>query len=95
MVVFVFDLTAAVVGVVLYLAVWMTRKTLFRDESLYQTGPWGMIKLAVPTWSSLNWGAVSIALVALLLTFRFKRGMVLTLSVCVLLGIGWWLWGPR
>ena len=88
-------ITAAVVGVVLYLAVWMTRKTLFRDESLYQTGPWGMIKLAVPTWSSLNWGAVSIALVALLLTFRFKRGMVLTLSVCVLLGIGWWLWGPR
>ena len=81
-------ITAAVVGVVLNLAVWFALHTLFEKVSTQYFGP---LKLEVPEWSTVSWGACVIAMVALLLTFRLHKGMVLTLSTCGVLGIVWYL----
>ena len=81
-------ITAAVVGVVLNLAVWFAIHTLFAKVATRHYGP---IKLEIPEWSTLNWGAAVIAVLAMLLTFRYHKGMVLTLSVCAVLGTVWYL----
>ena len=81
-------ITAAVVGVVLNLAVWFALHTLFAKVLVSHFGP---VKLEVPVWSSLSWGAAAIAVLAMILTFRFHKGMVLTLSVCAVLGSIWYL----
>ena len=81
-------ITAAVVGVVLNLAAWFAIHTLFAKVTTRHFGP---IKLEIPQWSTLSWGAAVIAILAMLLTFRFHKGMVLTLSVCAALGTIWYL----
>jgi len=81
-------ITAAVVGVVLNLAVWFALHTLF---GIVETRHFGLLKLEVPAWSTVNWGACVIAIVAMLLTFRFHQGMVVTLSTCGVLGVAWYL----
>ncbi len=81
-------ITAAVVGVVLNLAVWFALHTLFaKVESKH----YGLLKLEVPVWSTVSVGACVIAALAILLTFYFKKGMVLTLSACAALGVIWYL----
>jgi chromate transporter len=39
-----------------------------------------------PEWHSLRWGSVILLVLALVLIFRFKQGMLVTLSMCVALG---------
>ena len=76
-------ITAAVVGVVLNLAVWFSLHTLFRQvESRHGYG----FRLLVPAWSSINIAVACIALLALLLTFYWKKGMVVTLATAATLG---------
>lgn len=77
-------ITAAVVGVILNLAVWFAVHTLF--GTVTDLDRWAM-KLPVPVWSTLDWRASLIAVVAFVLIFRFKRGMLQTLGVCAALGI--------
>lgn len=78
------SITAAVVGVILNLAVWFAVHTLFgRVTDLHR---WGL-KLPVPEWSTLDWRAAMIAVVAFALIFGFKRSMLQTLGVCAALGI--------
>lgn len=84
-------ITAAVVGVVLNLAVWFAVHTLFGKVDTINMGPGQLLKLTVPVWSTIDWGAVLIATLATLLTFRWKRGMVTTLAACVVVGVAWWL----
>lgn len=83
-------ITAAVVGVVLNLAVWFAVHTLFGMVDTVKVGPGQLLKLTVPVWSTIDWGAVLIASLAMLLTFRWKRGMVTTLVACVVVGMAWW-----
>ncbi len=83
-------ITAAVVGVVLNLAVWFALHTLFEKVEARQYGP---LKLEVPEWGSVSAGACVIAALAMVLTFYFKKGMVLTLSACAALGVVWYLAG--
>ena len=83
-------ITAAVVGVVLNLAVWFAVHTLFGKVDTINVGPGQLLKLTVPVWSTIDWGAVLIATSAMLLTFRWKRGMVTTLAACVVVGLAWW-----
>ena len=40
-----------------------------------------------PAWSSTRWGNVLLLAVALLLIFRFKQGMLVTLGICVAAGV--------
>jgi chromate transporter len=83
-------ITAAVVGVVMNLAVWFAVHTLFGKVDSVSVGPGQLLKLTVPLWSTIDWGAVLIASLAMLLTFRWKRGMVTTLAACVVVGLTWW-----
>jgi chromate transporter len=77
-------ITAAVVGVILNLAVWFALHTLFARVSTQHH--FGM-RILTPDFSTISYPALGIATVACLLTFYWKRGMALTLSVCSLLGV--------
>ena len=77
-------ITAAVVGVVLNLAVWFSLHTLFETIS---TQNFYRLRLLVPDTSTLSVPSLVIAAAACLLTFYFKRGMVVTLTTCCLLGL--------
>jgi chromate transporter len=76
-------ITAAVVGVVLNLAVWFALHTLFADVRETIVGP---LRLLVPTLATIDWLALALSAVAFLALFRFKRGMIVTLAGCALLG---------
>jgi len=76
-------ITAAVVGVILNLAVWFSLHTLFEKvESWHGYG----FRVLVPEWSSINVAACCIAILSLLLTFYWKKGMAITLATATTLG---------
>jgi chromate transporter len=77
-------ITAAVVGVILNLSIWFALRVLFRDVREMTVGP---VRFSVPDFETLVPGALLIAIVAALLLFVFKRGMLVTLAVAALLGI--------
>jgi chromate transporter len=89
--------TAAVVGVILNLALWLAVHTLFRqvqDQSLAL----GIIRVhwPQPNWSTLSVGTLLCMLLALVLIFPLKRNVVVTLAITVAVGIVWYaLLGPR
>jgi len=60
--------TAAVVGVILNLALWLALHTLFGRMTA-----WGLLRLPVP--ASVNWAAMGIALAAMVAIFRFRVGI--------------------
>ena len=77
-------ITAAVVGVILNLAIWLSLHTLFgkvTDQYLD-----GMV-LHVPTWSTLNVAALVLSVAAMLALFRFKVGVLATLMGCSIAGL--------
>jgi chromate transporter len=76
-------ITAAVVGVVLNLAVWFGLHTLFHTVTEHHF--YGM-RLLIPEWQSIDIAAVAVAVLALLLTFYWKRGMATTLAICAVVG---------
>jgi chromate transporter len=78
------SVTAAVVGAVLNLAVSFGLTILFSRVDYRSLA--GMT-LPVPDSSTLDWPALGLTLLALILTFRWKRGMATTLAVCALLGL--------
>jgi chromate transporter len=78
------SVTAAVVGAVLNLAVWFALHTLF--DSVATTTVLGLV-VEIPELSTINLGACLATCVAMLLTFYFKKGMVVTLAVSTVLGI--------
>lgn len=77
-------ITATVLGVVAHLAVWFAMHTLFAE---IHTQHWGPLHLSVPQWSTLHLRSLSIGMLACLLTFYWKRGMVVTLGASVALGM--------
>ena len=77
-------ITAAVVGVVLNLAVWFALHVLFgRLEPVHGAG----VSLDVPVLSTVNIPSLVLTIGAVLAVFRFKVGMIPTLTVCALLGL--------
>jgi chromate transporter len=76
-------ITAAVVGVVLNLAVWFSIHTLFAQVT---TTHFYGLRLQVPVLASADILACVVAIVACLLTFYWKKGMTVTLSVSAVLG---------
>lgn len=81
-------ITAAVVGVILNLAAWFSANTLFADLTVLESWP---VRVIVPTWSSLDVGALAITAGASVAMFRFRVGMFSTLATAALIGItiGW------
>ena len=76
--------TAAVVGVVANLALWFAMHVLFARVAVIADGP---VQLQWPDWTSLDWRAALIAIIAIVLTFPLKRGIVTTLGIAAALGL--------
>lgn len=81
------SITAAVVGVVLNLAVWLAIKTLFRDAHEFS---WGPMHVLTPNLRSLNIAALAITLAACVMTFKWHWNLFKTLAVCT--AAGWVLY---
>jgi len=73
--------TAAVVGVILNLALWLAIHTLFAASM--QIGP-----LSVPVLASVNWAALAIATGAMVAIFRFRCGVIPVLAASCVAGLG-------
>ncbi len=84
-------ITAAIVGVILNLAVWFGLHVLFAEVgrvSILSTGVGlPLISLAWPEWRSIDIGAVALFVVAAIMLFRFKAGVVKILGVSALAGL--------
>ncbi len=76
-------ITAAVVGVIVNLAVFLGLHVLFRDVGSLSFGPFS---LAWPVSSSLDPWALALMAVALAMLFRLKLGILPTLAACGILG---------
>jgi chromate transporter len=72
--------TAAVVGVILNLAVWLALHVLF--ARMMQIG-----FVSVPVPASVNWAALAIALAAMVAIFCFRAGVVMVLAASCAAGI--------
>ncbi|WP_193336528.1 chromate efflux transporter [Devosia beringensis] len=77
-------ITAAVVGVILNLAVWLGLHVNFARVDTLQLGP---LNLASPDWSSVSWMALALTALAMLCVFRLKLGVLWTLAICGLAGL--------
>jgi chromate transporter len=77
-------ITAAVVGVVLNLAVWFAVHTLFHETTPIRTA---LFAFDLPKAHSLDPWALAIAVVAAVLIFQFRVGMIPTFATCCLAGI--------
>jgi chromate transporter len=77
-------ITAAVVGVIANLALWFALHVLFTR----------MLPSGLPDVASFDWRAALIAVIAALMLFRFNRGVLSTLAVSALLGLGLGLLHP-
>ena len=78
-------ITAAVVGVILNLAIWFAVHTIF-----FETKPVRSFGLSfdLPVLSSLNVWAALLSGAAIIAIFRLKLGMIATLAMCSIAGIG-------
>lgn len=82
-------ITAAVVGVILNLAVWFALHVVFtrvEPVDLVSLAPL-TLSVPLPVWSSLDWPALVIAMVAAVMIFRFHLGIGKTLIAAGLLGL--------
>ncbi len=77
-------ITAAVVGVILNLSLWFALQVLFTEVRLYEAAP---VRMYFPDVSSIDWGAVGLAVAAALLLFRFRLGIPATLAVSAVAGL--------
>jgi chromate transporter len=81
-------ITAAVVGVIANLAVFLAVHALFGRSTVHD---WGPVHLTVPVWSSLSARAVVVAALAFVLVLRFELGVLRVLAICSAVGAIWYL----
>lgn len=77
-------LTSAVVGVIANLSLWFLLHVLFGHVAETRFGP---LRLYAPDWASFDWRAAVLAVLAALLIFRFKLGVIKVLAVAALGGL--------
>lgn len=81
-------ITAAVVGVILNLALWFSLHTLFGEvNEIFLHG----MHLLLPVTATLDWMALVISIAAFLAMFRFKLGMITTLTASASIGLVYFL----
>jgi len=78
-------ITAAVVGVIANLACWFGLRVLFTDMKPVE---WGFMVMDMPVISSIDGSAAIIILVAMACLFRFRLGVIGTLGLCAVIGVG-------
>lgn len=79
-------ITAAVVGVILNLSLWLALHTVFREVQEFTFGP---LHLSKPILKTIDFGQLLLGTLALLAMFRLKLGLTKTLLGSVFLGILW------
>ena len=77
-------ITAAVVGVIANLAVWLSLHTVFATVDVVHAG-WLVLNL--PVFSSISWTALALSVAAVIAMFRFHAGMIATLLGCSAAGL--------
>lgn len=78
-------LTAAIVGVIANLTLWFALHVLFKRVVDGRAGP---VRWSIPDWTSIDWRIAVIAAMAAVLIFALKRGVLTTLTLCALAGLG-------
>ncbi|WP_188772775.1 chromate efflux transporter [Novosphingobium endophyticum] len=78
------SLTAAVVGVIANLTLWFLLHVLFGRVGESHVGP---LRLYDPDWSSLDWRAGLLAVLAAVLIFRFKWNVIKVLGLAIMAGL--------
>jgi chromate transporter len=81
-------ITAAVVGVILNLAIWLALHVLFREVDERAFGP---LAVEVPRLASIDLASLALTALAVIALFRLKVSVVATLAVCAAGGIVWTL----
>src|SRR5262249_57102858 len=79
--------TAAVVGVIFNLSLWFALHVLFSTVSATRHGP---LRLWTPDPASLNVEALMLAILAVLLLFGLRFGIVSTLPLTAAASLAWW-----
>ena len=82
-------ITAAVVGVVLNLSVWFSLHTVFRHV---REERFGVLRLQIPQWDTVQWPMVVLSAAALFATLRLKIGIGWVLAGAAVLGIALVCW---
>jgi chromate transporter len=77
-------ITAAVVGVILNLAVWLGLHVLFGSVGIIEAGP---VSIASPELATINWIALVLSILAAVCLFKLKLGILKTLAICGALGL--------
>ena len=77
-------ITAAVVGVVLYVAVWFGLHVCFENIHEFR---FDYIRLLVPDWPTFEPGVLLITLAALIATLKYKADMFMVIGASAVLGI--------
>lgn len=77
-------LTAAVVGVIANLAVWFALHVLFVNVGETEAGP---VRLYTPEWITFDWRAGVLAVLAALMIFAMRWGLVQTLAISAMGGL--------
>ncbi|UIP06016.1 chromate efflux transporter [Erythrobacter sp. SDW2] len=75
---------AAVVGVIANLALWFALHVLFARVGTMDAGP---VSFSLPEWTTLDWRAAVLTVLALLLTFGFKWSVMRVLALCATGGL--------
>jgi chromate transporter len=76
-------ISAAVTGVILNLALWFGLHVLFAEVGRFAMGP---LSMPLPAWQTFQQAAFLLTLLAALLLFKMKRGILTTLAVCAAAG---------
>ncbi len=84
-------ITAAVVGVIANLALWFGINGLFGER--IRVTAW-LFDVQLPVPASLDGAALALVVVAFILTFGFRLGLLPVLGVSAALGCAWLLFGP-
>ena len=77
-------ITAAVVGVVLYVAVWFGLHVCFENIHEFR---FDYIRLLVPDWPTFEPGVLLITLAALIAALKYKADMFMVIGASAVLGI--------
>jgi chromate transporter len=77
-------ITAAVVGVILNLSLWFATHTIFGATRTVDRGP---LHLEVPVLASLDVAAAGITVLAFILVFAMRRGILTTIAACAVAGM--------
>jgi len=78
--------TAAVVGVIANLSVWFALHVIFTRVDVRQAGP---LRLHVPDLPSVDPVALTLTVLALVLIFALRWGIVATLALCAAASLAW------